>query len=100
MISSEREAAILRLYHAEKWRVGTIATHLGIHHTTVQRVLAQAGLSPKVVSPRPSMADPYASFIVETLTKYPRLCASRLYQMVKERGYPGAPDHFRRVVSR
>lgn len=100
MISAEREAAILRLYHAEKWRVGTIATHLGVHHTTVQRVLAQAGLSPKVVSPRPSMADPYAGFIVETLTKYPRLCASRLYQMVKERGYPGAPDHFRRIVSR
>ena len=100
MISKEREGAILRLYHAEKWRIGTIATHLGVHHTTVQRVLAYAGLASKEVSPRPSMADPYVPFIVETLTKYPRLCASRLYQMVQERGYPGAPDHFRRIVSR
>lgn len=100
MISKEREAAILRLYHAEKWRVGTIATHLGVHHTTVQRVLAHAGLGAKEVSPRPSLADPYRAFIVETLTKYPRLCASRLYQMVRERGYPGSPDHFRRIVSR
>jgi transposase len=39
-------------------------------------------------------------FLIETLAKYPRLCASRLYQMVKERGYPGAPDHFRRIVAR
>lgn len=100
MIDKEREADILRLFHAEKWPVGTIARQLGVHHTTVQRVLAQAGLSPKVVSPRPSMADPYVPFIMETLTKYPRLHASRIFQMVRERGYPGRPDHFRRIVAR
>lgn len=100
MISKELEAEILRLHHAEKWVVGTIASQLGLHHTTVQRVLAQAGLSPKMIAPRPSIADPYIPFIRETLTKYPRLRASRLYQMVRERGYTGAPDHFRRVVGR
>ncbi len=100
MISKDREAEILRLYHAEKWLVGTIASQLGLHHTTVQRVLAHDGLDPKVVSPRPSQVDPYVSFIVETLKKYPRLRASRLFHMVRERGYPGAPDHFRRIVSR
>lgn len=31
---------------------------------------------------------------------YPALCSSRLYQMAKERGYPGGPDHFRHVVAR
>lgn len=100
MISKEREAEILRLYHAERWRVGTIAHQLGVHHTTVQRVLAQAGVQPAVVTPRPSMADPYVPFIRETLAKYPRLCASRLFEMVRQRGYPGGPDHFRRVVAR
>ena len=100
MISKEREAEILRLYHAEKWPIGTIASQLGLHHTTVQRVLAQAGLAPKVVTSRPSIADPYLGFMLEVLTKYPRLHASRLFQMVRERGYPGRPDHFRRVVGR
>ncbi len=100
MIDKEREADILRLFHAEKWPVGTIAGQLGIHHTTVQRVLTETGLAPKVVSPRPSIADPYVPFIVETLTKYPRLHASRVFQMVRERGYPGRPDHFRRIVAR
>ena len=84
MISKEREAEIVRLYHAEKWPVGTIATQLGLHHVTVQRVLAQAGLSPKSVMPRPSLVDPYLPFITEVLAKYPRLAASRVYQMVRE----------------
>lgn len=42
-ISPELEAQILRLYHAAKWRCGTIARQLHVHHTTVHRVLAQAG---------------------------------------------------------
>ena len=100
MIGKDREAEILRLHHVEKWRVGTIATQLGLHHTTVQRVLAQSGLSPKSVAPRASLADPYLDFIQQVLAKYPRLAASRIYQMVRERGYTGAPDHFRRVVGR
>jgi transposase len=63
-------------------------------------VLTQAGLAPKVSSPRGSIADPYVPFILEVLAKYPRLHASRLFQMVRERGYAGRPDHFRRVVGR
>jgi transposase len=100
MIAKEREAEILRLFHVEKWRVGTIAAQLGIHHSTVHRVLAQAGLAPARVITRPSIVDPYLPFITEVLTKYPRLTASRVYHMVRERGYRGSPDHFRHVVAR
>lgn len=100
MIGADTEAEILRLHHAEKWPVGTIAEQLGVHHTTVQRVLQQTGVEAKLVVPRPSLVDPFVPFIVEQLEKYPRLCASRLFEMVKERGYPGGGDHFRRVVAR
>jgi transposase len=100
MIDKALEADILRLHHAEKWPIGTIATQLHVHHTTVQRVLGQAGLDPEQVSPRASIADAYLEFVVTTLEKYPTLCASRLFQMTKERGYPGGPDHFRRIVAR
>jgi transposase len=99
VISSEREAEILRLFHAEKWPVGTIATQLGVHHSVVRRVLGQAGVSHRRVMTRPSIADPYMPFMLETLTRYPRLSASRLYQMVHERGYRGAVDHFRHIVA-
>lgn len=100
MITLLIEAEILRLYHAEKWPIGTIATQLGVHHTTVQRVLQQQGVASKVVAPRPSMVDPFVPFLVEQLDKYPRIRASRLFTMLQERGYRGGPDHFRRVVAR
>src|SRR5690606_6112573 len=97
--SKDKEAEILRLYHAERWRIGTIARQLRLHHTTVQRVLNQAGIEKTVLAPRPSIAEPFIPLIVETLEKYPTLSAMRLFEMAKERGYPGGPDHFRRVVS-
>ncbi len=98
-ISPELEARILRYYHAEKWRVGTIATQLGVHHGTVQRVLAQAGLPARAPLQRPSRIDPYLPFIRETLEQFPTLTASRLYAMVRERGYTGRPDHFRHLIA-
>jgi transposase len=99
MISRALEAEILRLHHTERWPVGTIARQLRVHHSTVVRVLGCAGVVlQKTV--RASIADPYLAFMVETLTKYPTLRASRLYTMVRERGYPGAPDHFRAIVAR
>ena len=97
-IHIETTAQILRLYHAEKWRCGTIARHLRVHHSTVERVLAQAGL-PRIASQRAALIDDYLPFILQTLEKYPQLTASRLYGMVRERGYVGGPDYFRRQVA-
>lgn len=99
-IAHELEARILRYYHVEKWPIGTLATQLGVHRSTVQRVLAQAGLPARIAQPRPSAVDPYLPFIRETLAKFPTLTASRLHAMVRERGYPGKPDHFRHLIAR
>jgi len=54
-LSPEIEAQILRYYHAERWRIGTIATQLQVHRDS---------------------------------------------DMVKSRGYPGRPDHFRHLIAR
>ncbi len=98
-ISPDIEAKILRYYHVEKWLVGTIAQQLGVHHGTVDRVLSQAGL-PKAERPgRASLIDPFLPFIRETLKRFPRLIASRLYAMVRERGYRGGQDHFRHLIA-
>ncbi len=97
-ISSDLESQILRYYHVEKWRVGTIATQLGVHHSAVTRVLAQAGL-PKTTRQRPSKIDPYLPLILEILEKFPRLTASRIYAMVHERGYRGSASNIRHIVA-
>ncbi len=96
-IPPDLEAQILRYYHVEKWRVGTIARQLHVHHGTVARVLAQAGL-PRIGPPaRRSQVEPYLPFIHQTL--FPTLTASRLYAMVCERGYRGSGDHFRHLIA-
>jgi transposase len=97
--SPDIEAQILRYYHAEKWTIGTIARQLLVHHSVVQRVLAQAGLPGIGPSPRPSQIDAYLPFIRATLEKFPTLTASRLFAMVRERGYCGRPDHFRHLIA-
>ena len=98
-VAPDVEARILRYYHVEKWRIGTIARQLHVHGGTVRRVLAQAGLPRSGPVQRRSRVDPYLPFIGQTLTKYPTLTASRLYAMVRERGYTGGPDHFRHLIS-
>lgn len=99
-ISDERRAQVLRYYFAEHWRVGTIARQLGVHHSTVERVLREAGVARERQRPRrPSMLDAYVTFITETLEQFPRLTAARLFDMAKARGYPGGPDNFRHRIA-
>lgn len=100
MIPADLEAKIRRLHHAEKWPVGTIARQLGVHHETVRRVLLRDGVPLTTLPRRSSKADPFIPFIVDVLKTYPELRASRLFEMVKERGYDGGPDHFRAIVAR
>jgi len=98
-IRPDLEAQILRYYFAEKWRVNTIARQLNVHHHTVSRVLAQAGLPRPGPTPRASAVDPFVPLIVETLTRFPTLTASRLFVMARERGYRGGASQFRYRVS-
>lgn len=39
MIDAELYARIRRFYFAEHWKVGTIATELGVHHDTVEHAI-------------------------------------------------------------
>lgn len=91
--------AILRPHYVEKWTVGTIARQLSVHHSVVRRVLRQAGVPTATLCPKPSALDHYLPFILDTLKIYPNLSASRLYEMVRTRGYPCGPDHFRHLMA-
>jgi transposase len=98
MISPHLAAEILRLYHTEQWPIGTIAGQLQIHHSVVRRVLAKDGV-PRAKRPRSSRLDPFLTLITSTWKQYPKLPASRLYEMCRDRGYRGSPDHFRHMVA-
>ena len=96
-VPAEVEAEIARLFAVEHWKVGTIA-QLSVHRDVVRRVL---GLLPAQLCPErtPLLVAPYDEFIKETLKKYPRLCSTRILDMIKERGYRGSERTLRRFVA-
>ena len=108
MISFETEAEIERLWRAENLRcVGTIARLVRVHSDVVKRVLRRADFLPpssegfSSAVPRVSMLDPFLPVIDVALQKYPDICASRVFGMLKERGYPGvSQSHLRKVVKK
>jgi transposase len=99
-VSPEESAAMLRLHHVEGWPVGTIADQLRRHHDTVERVLTHRGIPVVKRAARTRKVDPFVPFLEQTLAKYPRLRASRLWSMVKARGYDGSKSGFRAIVAR
>jgi len=48
---------------------------------------------------RATQLDPFIPLIVATWKQYPKLPASRLYEMCHQRGYHGSPHHFRHMVA-
>jgi transposase len=98
MITPEQHAEIRRLYYGEHWKVGTIAAALGVHHETVRAALVNDTQGVRRGTCRATRLDPYLPVIRDTLAQYPRLRATRLFEMVKGRGYAGSVVQLRRAV--
>jgi transposase len=98
MITPEQHAEIRRLHFGEHWKVGTIAAALGVHHDTVRAAIAHDTQTVRRGTCRATMLDPYLPFIRDTLAQYPRLRATRLFEMVRGRGYRGSVIQLRRLV--
>ena len=100
MITPAQRAEIRRLYYGEHWKIGTIAAQLGLHRETVRAAVEQASGGVRRSLYRPSALDPYLPFIRDTLATYPRLRATRIHEMVRQRGYPGSVFQVQRLVRR
>ncbi|MCC6984732.1 MAG: IS21 family transposase [Bauldia sp.] len=98
MIDAALFAKIRRLFFAEHWKVGTIVAELGVHHDTVERAIEcdRFARAPRPV--RPSLLDPYKPIIGEVLDQHPKLRATRLYEMLRTRGYAGGYSPVRNYV--
>jgi len=100
VISPEQVTEIRRLFFAEHWKVGTIATSLGVHPDTVRGALETDRFNRAEVVRVCALTDPYLDFIRQTLEQYPRLRATRIYDMTRARGYQGSAVQVRRIVAR
>ncbi len=99
MKDAEIYARIRRLFYAEHWKVGTIATELGVHHDTVTRAIEAERFAHAVRPVRATLLDPYKALVTDVLEKHPRLRSTRLFEMLRERGYPGSAVQLRRYVA-
>jgi hypothetical protein len=97
-VSAELEAEIHRLSAAEGWPPGTIARQLAVHIDVVHRVLGLQ--APRERVRKGSFVDEYVPFMRETLARWPTLRSTRLFDMLKERGFPGSPRTVREHVAR
>jgi len=96
MISEELRSRVRRLFFAEHWKVGTVATELGIHHDTVRHAIEATRFVNTQYRAKASVLDLYKSFIQLTLKDHPKLLATRLHDMITPRGYTGSVVHLRR----
>ncbi len=99
MIPPETRVQIRRYFYAEHWKIGTIAQALNVHPDAVRRAVEVERFQ-HAEPLRPSIVDPYLPFVRETLEQHPRLRATRLYRMIRDRGYAGSVEQLRRVVAR
>src|ERR1700730_2335362 len=99
MLNRETQAYIRHLFYAEHWKMGTIAQQLSIHPDAVRHALQTDSFHPEQVL-RPCITVPYRGVGLATLQSYPRLLATRIFQMVRDRGYTGSVVQLRRVVAR
>src|ERR1044072_200642 len=97
MISPETRVQIRHYFFAEHWKIGTIAQALNVHPDTVRRAI-QVERFQHAEPLRPSIVDPYLPFVRQVLAQHPRLRATRIYQMVRDRGYAGSVEQLRRTV--
>ena len=99
MIDAELVARIRHLFHAEHWKIGTIATQLDLHHDTVRAALDTGRFNRPKLNRAQRKTDPYVEFIQETLKQYPRLRSTRIFQMIRDRGYEGGSSQLRRLIA-
>jgi transposase len=89
---------IRHLFYAEHWKVGTIVAQLGVHHDTVASAIESSRFGNLRYVHRASCLDPYKSLIDAWLVQYPRLRATRIFDMLTPRGFMGRVGSVRRYA--
>jgi len=100
MITPELRSRIRRLYFAEHWKIGTIAAELGVHRSTVELAIEPERFINAKYRARATLLDPYRDLIRTTLEAHPRLRATRIFEMLQQRGYKGSIWPLRRFIKR
>src|SRR5690349_19358520 len=90
---------ILDLYR-QGLSLTAIADRAGVDRKTVRKYI-ERGLEPPVYQPRPprpTKVAPFERYLVERVTAYPELTASRLLREIRDQGYEGGYTRVKDVL--
>ncbi len=76
-----------------------ISRRLGIHRRTVRKALSSDRPPKRTSLKRGSIIDEHRGWLLAKLQQYPELTASRLFQLLRERGYEGGVTLVRKTVA-
>ena len=96
----QQEASGGKRASADRRRTADSQATLGLHPDTVRGAVETDRFNRAKVVRASALIDPYLGFIRQTLEQYPRLRATRIYDMIRARSYEGSAVHVRRVVAR
>jgi transposase len=98
VIDAAQRARIRRLFYAEHWKIGTISAELGVHRDAICNAIESDRFVSAGTLVRPTMLDPYKSLVGRILDDHPRLRATRIFEMLRGRGYRGSVVQLRRYL--
>jgi len=99
-MDNELWAKIQRLKQVDRISERDIASKLSISRGKVRRYLKKHPALPKPKQKGVSKLDPFKPIVHELLEKYPTLSNIRLYQKLKQYGYPGKKTLLRDYLAR
>jgi transposase len=94
------ELVVILDLHRQGLTVTAIAERVGIDRKTVRKYI-ERGLEPPVYQPRPprpTKLAPFERYLLERVTAYPELTASRLLREIREQGYGGGYTRVKDVL--
>lgn len=89
MISPEVRAEIRRLFYAEHQTIHSIATAMGVHRDTVERAIDKESFVTRSVTVRRRRIDAFAGLIRDVYERIPTIRATRMIEILRDRGYDG-----------
>lgn len=84
--------------HVQKcWSIRKISRELNLSRNRIRRILVSNSMLRDTTSKdkelvkkqRPSKLDQYKEYIADLLIKHPKITGQRVYELIKEKGYPG-----------
>jgi transposase len=98
MITPEQKTEIRRLFFAEHHTVNAIAMAQGVHRETVERAINKESFVTRSTVIRQRGIDPFLPMVRDVFDRVPTIRATRLQQMLKERGFCGGVAQIRQAL--